>query len=320
MNLATFVYKQYLQSTGIQKRVWLLIRKLLISVLNDPICSLMVHGHQLKLPLSHALPIYLIAHPHYDRLPQRVSKYIHQTQEQLNLVDIGANIGDTIAAFYLTESDTLLAIEPNPKFNTLLVANFGSQKKATIISDICSSKDDEGIFVIRELGGTASIQATGSGTKMQRYTLDTIVRSYDYCADINVIKIDTDGYDFEIIKGASKLISTNQPVVLFECDSAENIDYVADCLEALSSFKRCGYNFFLLYDNFGYLIGKYSLSDLSEFKKLVFYQLVSKFYYFDILVMNDKDISAFHELEVAYFTDALTNKSMQQNVALAVDF
>jgi FkbM family methyltransferase len=284
MKLASFVYKQYLASRGIRRKAWSLARTTLIRLLNDPACSLPIHGRILKLPLSHALPIYLNNHPFYDRLPQRISECIHLKRGRLCCIDVGANIGDTIAAFYTHDSDTFLAIEPNPRFRKLLSANFGENANVTVVSEVCSSASGQTTIAIHEKAGTASLVQADSGTTMTRRSLDEIVDDHSFAKDANLLKIDTDGHDFEVIEGSKRLLSQNLPVVLFECDAFENTNYVEDCIRTLNAFKQSGYNHFLLYDNFGNLMGQYSLSDLSPFRNLLFYQLTSTFYYYDILI------------------------------------
>jgi FkbM family methyltransferase len=134
----------------------------------------------LKLPLSHVLPIYLKQFPFYDRLPQRISKYIHQKQGYLNCIDVGANIGDTLAAFYKEDTDAFLAIEPNPKFNKLLSGNWSWNKNVRVISDICSDCSNESKFSIQEKRGTASIVQADNGTKMRRRQLDEILSDHPF--------------------------------------------------------------------------------------------------------------------------------------------
>jgi FkbM family methyltransferase len=324
MEIATIVYKQYLaHSRGIRKRIWFYVREALIKLLNDPICSLPIHGRSLKLPLSHLLPDFLRLHPFYDQLPQRISTFIHQKQGHLSCIDVGANIGDTIAAFYTKDTDTFLAIEPNPKFNKLLAENWGWNKNIIVVSDICSSGSSESTYAIQEKEGTASVLQTENGLKMRRRSLDEIVNDHPSMANANVLKIDTDGHDFEVITGANRLLSRNLPVVLFECQPFENTNYedanyVEDCLNALNSFKEMGYNYFLVYDNFGHLMGRYSLSDLSPFKNLLFFQLTRPFLYqFDILVMKDDDVFQFYKEEIVYFVDKIPYTSLRRTANVA---
>jgi FkbM family methyltransferase len=319
MEIATLVYKQYLASRGIKKKVWSFVRQVLIEILNDPICSLPIHGRVLKLPLSHFLPYYLKEFSFYDQLPQRISEYIHQKQGYLNCIDVGANIGDTIASFYKEDTDTFLAIEPNPNFNALLSKNWGWNKNVTIVSHVCSSNNGESTFVFQEENGTASILQTENGIKMSKKSLDEIVNEQPSAMNVNILKIDTDGHDFEVIEGSKRLLLRKLPVLLFECGVFDNNNYVQDCLRILELLKESGFNYFLLYNNFGNLFGKYSLSDLSPFRNLLFMQLTSDFYYFDILVMKDEDIFEFYKAEIDYFADKISNKSLQWNAIITAD-
>lgn len=316
MNISTIVYRQFISSRGLQKKFWSVMRKVLIKLLNDPICVLPVHGRDMKLPLSHELPNYLNQFHFYDRLPQRISKYLHRTKGYLSCIDVGANIGDTIAAFIYKDADTFLAVEPDPNFNKLLTKNWCTNDNVTVVSDICSSDSEEGTFEIKKKTGTASIVQADNGIKINKRQLDEIARDHNF-GNCNLVKIDTDGHDFEVISGSKRLISESHPVVLFECDSFENANYLDDCLKALKTFKESGYNYFLLYSNFGNLMGKYSLSDDEAFKNLIFYQLTSDFCYFDIVVMMDEDIHEFYKTEVDYFIGHIPNKSMHRTAKAA---
>lgn len=319
MELASLVYRNHLESTGLRKRVWSFARKMLIDLFNDPTCSMMVHGRHLKLPLSHSLPLHLQHHPFYDSLPQRIGRYLHQKKEHIHCIDVGANIGDTIASFYNDDKDEFLAIEPNSKFYKLLVENWSENDNITFVPDICSSKSRETAFVVQEKAGTASILPSENGIEMSERSLDDIVRDYPSAAKANILKIDTDGHDFEVIQGAIGLLSENMPIVLFECDAFSNKDYVESCLRTLQIFKQCGYKRFLLYDNFGNIMGNYSLSDLAPFRNLLFYQLTSSFYYFDILVMPDEDMTEFYKAEVNSFTEKIPDKSLQRAAVAAAE-
>ena len=272
----------------------------------------------MKLPLSHALPEYLNQFPFYDRLPQQISEYIHQTYGHLSCIDVGANIGDTIASFYKKDTDTFLGIEPNPTFTKLLADNWGWNRNVTVVSEACSSSGGEGPFVIQEKNGTASLLQTEDVVTLSKRPLDEILNDHPFSMNANVLKIDTDGHDFEVLAGSDELIVRNLPAVLFECVACENTTYVEDCLRTMKSLQRVGYKGFLLYDNFGNLMGRYSLSDLSPFQNLLFCQLTGgNLYYFDILVMKDEDVYEFFKTEVDYFVDKMSNKCLQRTAIAA---
>lgn len=51
---------------------------------------------------------------------------------------------------------------------------------------------------------------------LQLFTIDQLVSTGGLPSDITLIKIDTDGYDFEIIKGARNLLTKQRPVIFGE--------------------------------------------------------------------------------------------------------
>ena len=91
-------------------------------------------------------------------------------------------------------------------------------------------------------------------------------------------------------------------------------------MRTLKSLQRIGHKGFLVYDNFGNLMGRYSLSDLSPFQNLLFCQLTGgNLYCFDILVMKDEDVCEFFKTEVDYFVDKMSNKSLQRTAIAAAE-
>ena len=262
------------------------------------------------MPLSHNLPLYFSSFPLYDRLPERIGKYIGQKRGPLTCVDVGANIGDTIAAFRQNNDDHFLAIEPNPHFAKYLRHNWKDDATVHVLQVICSSDNESGMFKISESGGTASIVAVEEGNEIESKSLDHITERLGPFAEPHIIKIDTDGYDFEVISGACGVLERTMPALLFECASFSNRNYLADCLRSLQLLNGCGYNHFLVYDNFGNLFGGYQFADLQAFKNLLFYQMTAGSCYFDILVMRDEDLFEFHALEVDFMTQRMKNPAL----------
>jgi len=308
VNIPSLVYEYYLHSNRVPNEFFGLCRKLLIQIAHDPSCTLEIHGRLLRLPLSHPLPLYLSRYPFFQRLLNRLSKYIHTTYGSLTCIDIGGNIGDSVAAFYQDDSDRFLVIEPNQHFYKYLFANWGNMENVRIQTYICASVSEQAIFQIFEKQGSASIVRTNSGISAAVKSLDDIVTLNPDFTDFNLLKSHTDGYDFEVIAGAKKVISSNFPAILCEAEMFMNDRYSENFLEMINFLKDVGYNSLLLYNNFGHLMGKYSLSDLKYFANLLFYQLTSGSYYFDLLLMKEEDIVPFFEAEQAYFVDKMPDK------------
>ena len=263
-----------------------------------------VHDRTMSMPLSHALPLSLALYPFYDKLPCRLSDFIYQKYGNLKLIDVGANIGDTVAAFYRRNDDKFLAIEPNPHFISYLRKNFADDSNVEIISCMCSSGESQDLYRIHELSGTSSLQKAEKGTQISSKTIDDLLNENSAFLDFNVMKIDTDGYDLEVIAGSINSLNKNLPAILFECECFDNGDsnYYDDCINTLYLLKDVGYDSFLLYDRFGYLMGYHSLNDLSHFKQILMYQLSSNILInTDILVMKKEDVESFYAEEKSVF-------------------
>ena len=299
--IATFVYRRMLDACGFRRKVWSWVRSALLWLRHDPVCSMSVHGRTLMMPLSHPLPDYLKRYPFYDRLPKRLCAFIRETHGALVCIDVGANIGDTVAAFYQSGDDLYLAIEPNPKFNTLLRANWCSAPNVSVFSDLCSAKSGAASYAIREKQGSAAFVPDSQGMALNSRTLDEIVDEFSSFRRVNVLKVDTDGYDLDVLAGAKKVIASAHPAILFECDACGDARYMERCLQTLEGFKDDGYNGFLVYDNYGYLMGRHALDDLRAFRDLLLYHLSGGIPYFDLLVMTDPDLDSFHASEKQVF-------------------
>lgn len=295
--LATFVASHALQSQGWRRRVWLGFQGLLGHYAADPAWQAWVHGRYLWLPISHRLPIYLRDFPLYDSLPARLGRFVRQRYGALTCIDVGANVGDTIAALRPVDGDRFLAIEPSAKFCACLKRNFESAAVEVVQVLLAAEGHLEDLRVV-ERGGTASaVVCEGSESTVEVKTLDQLVSINSPFAMANLLKIDTDGSDFEVLKGAHELLESARPVVVIECDSFDRQGYVDDVLAVLALAEHCGYGSVLVYDNFGYLMTSVRVSDASTFLHLLFYQLTSPFFYFDLVFLTDADAQQFLEEE-----------------------
>jgi len=228
-------------------------------------------------------------------------------------MDVGANIGDTVAALYRGEHDLFLAIEPDPKFNRYLHENW-NVNNVRILDLVCSSSSGREKFELVEKFGTASLYKSAHGVEFQTTTVDDLLSENHEFAGLTLLKVDTDGNDFAVLAGAKQTL-VGQPAVLFECDVFGNTRYVEECLETLALFSAAGYRSMLVYEKFGYPLGRYELQDLSHFRELLFYQLTKKYIYFDILLMKEADLLAFYALEKSFFVDTLPDQRLRPTAA-----
>ena len=315
MGLGSFIYRQCLSSpkdvsllTKLRTGCFRRLRKAILRF-TDPACRMDIRGNLLWMPLSHDLPLCVSSGANYDKILQRVSDFIRTTEGRICGIDVGANIGDTIRACANGSSkDRFLGVEPNPAYFEFLKKNVAHLPGSRLLQAVCTSTDQTTTYRISSVRGTAQFEASESrdGLALETKCLDSIVEQFAEFKACNFFKIDTDGYDFEVLRGARGMIAAAKPAVFFECDVFGNPDYLADTQQALRFFADTGYKHALVYDYLGYPFSQIKLGRTSDFPQAIFYQMASRHCYFDILVM--RDAREFLKQEFDYFINATASK------------
>lgn len=147
-------------------------------------------------------------------------------------VDIGAHTGDTPIPMALAvgKSGKILALEPNPHIFKILTVNAGlNPEKTTIVPLDFAATESDGEFFYSSSeasfnnGGIAAeqdnrhgkfaLQTKVKGANLERY----LKKNYPHdIGKIRLVKIDTEGYDAEVIKSIDNFIKTYKPALIFE--------------------------------------------------------------------------------------------------------
>jgi FkbM family methyltransferase len=139
------------------------------------------------------------------------------------VLDVGAHIG--IHTIHLAKiARFVYAIEPEPSNLKLLIKNIfvnNVVKKVSIIPCAISSIDGfVSFYVSSESTGAHHVLSSKDNTKhgtilkIQAYTLDTLLFYILVIDHIDVIKIDVEGHELEVVKGAEKLFRYSPPRII----------------------------------------------------------------------------------------------------------
>ena len=199
-------------------------------------------------------------------------------------IDIGANIGDTTVPMAVCSGKTGLTVgfDPNPMVLKIL------EKNASLNSDkyklefqpyAISTMDEEFFFISSEAsfanGAISKDKNSIHGNfvlpdKIKGVHLKTLLESkyQDWISKLSFIKIDTEGYDKEIIKSINDLILDYKPVII-----AESFVGVTDeaKIELYDVIERNGYDIFYFEDfNINAEVRKLDKNtDMLSFKKTI---------------------------------------------------
>ncbi|MCE5291993.1 MAG: FkbM family methyltransferase [Nocardiaceae bacterium] len=238
---------------------------------SDSPVTIRVGGFDIAAPLSHNLPVYVAAVPQYSQNLGDVSEALHGLLgRQISVIDIGANIGDSAAIIRGRSDARVLCIEGDPDFLPYLAENVGVIGAIeTAECYVASSDADLASGAVTRLAGTAHI-VTGEpqpGGNLAVRGLAEIVESYGSFNAPDLIKIDTDGHDVGIIRGAADFLRIHRPALFFEFDPTlterAGGRTPVDVFEELGNL---GYETALVYSNFGDLVGTFNVTsaDLVE--------------------------------------------------------
>jgi FkbM family methyltransferase len=183
----------------------------------------------------------------------------------MTFIDIGANIGDSVA-FLRQETDfPILCIEGDNFYFGLLKQNLGTCPHIYFEQVYLSNKTDSGQWTVIQENGTARLIPSSSQTLAIK-TLMEVLKDYPTFQASKMIKLDTDGFDCCILRGAVDFLKTAKPVIFFEYDPyflEQNHD---DGLSIFPYLKSLGYQSLFIYDN----CGDYMVSlDINDSEKLI---------------------------------------------------
>lgn len=190
---------------------------------SDPV-SLRVIGKTVY--LNPRDPRMLTVPPELARLLQPGSVLEELLHEGDSFIDVGANHGaySLSAASLVGRSGRVLSIEPQPALSLLVAQTFRANgfSQSSVLPFACGEAAGRAdFFVPRASSGAAGFHKSYSALKkhdtitvLQR-PLDDIVRHFALTGSL-IIKLDVEGHELSVLKGASNLIRARKPIVLME--------------------------------------------------------------------------------------------------------
>ena len=269
----------------------------------------------IRLPPRHLLDVYQESFKNYDKkLPVLAALLEGKYKSSMTIIDIGANIGDSAIALRNACNSPIICAEGNPEFLPILKSNLAAIPGIFRVIEkfIGPGHSSQVVKVITE-NGTAHVDraATHEIEKQPKndHLAVTGMISYKEIIEANVdlplvrlVKIDTDGFDFQIILGAINQLASSMPVLFFEFDpSFSPKDAAQEALVAANALISAGYVHFVTYDNFGNYMLSFSDKPIERFKDLFAFLEQSRnsgggTSYLDICGFSEHDCDVFFEL------------------------
>ena len=271
---------------------WLLRR------FSDPIVRVKVRDHYLYVNASHALPQYTADFPYYDTALPRLCAFLKRQRGYLRLIDVGANVGDSVSAVASKVTGTFLCIEADTKYINLLRMNVEDIDNVTIEPVLVSDVEEELPVDFVQTRGTSRLSRSSSANRSgsMATTVDKLVQKHPAFSKTNIIKVDTDGYDYKVIRGSEGLIREANPVIYFEL-SPEHLKLVAgeDPISIFGYLSERNYSHALFYDSTGLPLMNIKTTDTATISMLLNYASIKGGFYYDVLLFHDSQAADFQE-------------------------
>jgi FkbM family methyltransferase len=253
-------------------------------------------GNRIRVPGECSLRYNQVRFRLYDRFLPVLARHI---PDNTSIIDVGANSGDTLASMYLAESNhVFLCIDADAKFFQYLKSNAellpGNKDRVTVVNCLVGADVDNVVLIGKGTRTAKNISTNGHESKLLRSRrLDGIVTE-NKISNVSVIKSDVDGFDYDVLLSAEKLIKDDRPVLYFECDVHES-HQVEGYKKLLSILETSGYNQFAIFDNYGAMIAV--VSDSAVVFDMICYSFnlnrlksMRTLHYVDVLAFNKTNV------------------------------
>lgn len=223
----------------------------------------------------------------------RLSVCIANKYPALTVLDIGANVGDTIAVIKTALDIPVIGVEGDDISYGFLEKNTRQFNNITLIKQFLGEKKQT-MQVALEKGGwnTTLVPSETSGQQLHLQTLDEVLAERGLLnSTLKLLKVDTEGFDTIILRGSFGLIEQQKPVIYFEYNKS-NMDAIhEDGLATLLSLEKFGYHTIVFFDNRGRYMLSLPMHQQELIRQVHHYadEKNSEIAYYDVCLFHDED-------------------------------
>ncbi|QNA44514.1 FkbM family methyltransferase [Lacibacter sediminis] len=198
------------------------------------------------------LPVVLTRNQQYDSQTKQIIRKVCTAQS--NTVDVGTHHGDLLdVLLQQSPNGTHYGFEPLPVFYQSLRLKYQQQNNIVLydlaLSDINGNSSFNHVTSNPSYSGIKKrnydrSNETDETIEVKTARLDDVLLSQN--KKISFIKIDVEGAELGVLKGAAELIRRDRPVIVFECGLGGSDVYDTTPAELFTFFADLGYTISLL--------------------------------------------------------------------------
>jgi len=176
--------------------------------------------------------------------------FIYSTKHRNIILDVGANIGNHSVFLCSFIADHLIAIEPNPAVLSQLRLNLSKNvNNYTLYECGVGEKEGRGKMVVPDNMdnniGEARVDLQSNDSDIEISTLDSVFSAWrkneNTPVSVSLIKIDVEGMEPQVLKGAENTILEYKPHLFTEAATKEELQKIYNFLRPLGYRKLPGH-------------------------------------------------------------------------------
>jgi FkbM family methyltransferase len=242
------------------------------SALNDrfdgPVTS-RIYGRWAVANVGYISPAFARQYPSYNRALVDLTRAVADARSRpIGVVDVGAAVGDTLMLLFSRCSglvSSAIAIDGDDEFFSYLTANFRGDERVEPVRALLAASASRQPNLVRTHSGTSS--AIGP-IAVEATTLDAVLHHRYGRFPVDLLKIDTDGFDGEVLAGARAVLACYEPAVLFEWSPTHCSRAKTDPVRAFLTLRDLGYRRFVWFRSTGDPVPDDDVPSLTELPQL----------------------------------------------------
>ena len=213
-----------------------------------------IHGYPVEISNGYTYPVTSRSYKTFNNPLLELANLTAEIKKTpICIVDIGSAVGDT-ALFLIANADKqidkIYCIDGDSEFFNYLIHNVKNIKKINPLKALLSDGDrQKEAALIRIHLGTASAQ----GELLEdAITLDgLLLDSNARVSQIDLIKVDVDGFDGKVLAGSTKILMKFKPTIIFEWHPVLYNKTKNDIHRPFQILQENGYSKFVWFDKYG---------------------------------------------------------------------
>lgn len=212
--------------------------------------------YRIEMPGNNVQRSNYIIFPDLNALLGRLASAIYFKYSGMAAIDIGANVGDTIAVIKSVVNIPVVGIEGDDISFDYLTKNIQQFSNVSIIKAFLGEKPETITANFSSVGWNTTISPSEKGTdQVSIRTLNDVI-SNEIRKDLNykLLKSDVEGFDTIVLRGAAQIIKRYKPVLFFEYNRTIMKRNGEEGLSTIFSFRDFGYDKIVFFDHMGTLL------------------------------------------------------------------